>query len=256
MYAAPLPRRLSTIVGLAFAALSMPIGAQPAFDVVGVRPGMTEAAALAALTAHRSGMRVNKRTMSYNYSDGARQHTTPAFLYELFIVYDDATGAREDFRLYFSPPPGESRLVGVTRQVKLPAPPTQAQLAAQLSQKYGPPVVTGKNYADANLAWGEPGKPMCWRSSPKATAIGAGDGAEIVPHLLNGQAKGWAPKDLSQCGVAAAATLAGDPVHGLVVRVTDYGAWATSQMQAKQWVEGLRREAVKARLASGSGPKL
>lgn len=248
-------RLLAKLVLIAAGSLSVPAVAQSSYDVVGVRPGMTEAEAMAVLESHRSGMMVNKRNMSYTYRDGVQQHNTPEFLYEIHAVSNDIKEP-EDFRLYFAPLPSESRLVGVVRQVKLPAPPTQAQLIEQLSQKYGEPVVSSKSYSSLTLAWGEPDKPMCWRSNPKATAIGTGDGSGIVGNLTHGQTKGWAPKDLSQCGVAVSATLSGEPVNNLRVVVTDYGAWASTQIKANEWVEGLEKEAVNARLSKGAAPKL
>lgn len=249
--------RLSTLRFIAFAVIGasiLPATAQSTFDVVGVRPGMTEAEAMSALTAHRAGMRIQKRNMSYNFRDGVQQINTEAFLHEVWVTYDDAQG-REDFRLYFSPLPSASRVVSVSRNVSLNAPPTQAQLSSQLTQKYGTPTVTGKNYADLNLTWGESGKPMCWRSNPKATVIGDGQG-DITDYLRKEQAKGRVPADFSQCGVAVAANLVGEPVRQLIVRITDYGLWATTQQKAKDWVEQQRQDAVKARLSKGAGPKL
>ncbi len=249
--------RLRILCVIAFAwvgASILPAAAQSTFDVVGVRPGMTEAEAMSALTAHRPGMRIQKRNMNYNFRDGVQQINTESFLHEVWVTYDDAQG-REDFRLYFSPPPSASRVVSVSRSVSLKAPPTQAQLSSQLTQKYGAPTVTGKNYADLNLTWGESGKPMCWRSNPKATVIGDGQG-DVTDYLRKEQAKGRVPNDYSQCGVAVAANLVGEPVRQLVVRITDYGAWATTQQKAKDWVEQQRQDAVKARLSKGDGPKL
>ncbi|MEF7613839.1 hypothetical protein V4F39_07945 [Aquincola sp. MAHUQ-54] len=242
------------LTAIAVAGASIFPATAQAFDVVGVRPGMTEAEAMSALTAHRLGMRVQKRSMNYNFRDGVQQLNTESFLHEVLVTYDDAQG-REDFRLYFSPLPSASRIVSVSRNVSLKAPPTQAQLGAQLIQKYGAPTVTGKSYADLNLTWGESGKPMCWRSNPKATVIGDGQG-DITDYLRKEQAKGKVPNDFSQCGLAVAANLVGEPVRQLVVRITDYGAWATSQQKAKEWVEQQRQEAVKARLSKGDGPKL
>lgn len=229
--------------------------AGPAWDVVGLRTGMSEAEAMAALSAHRQGAQVYKRTMSHTFNDGVQQRNTPSFLHELRVVFDDAQG-REEFLIYFAPLPGDSRVVGIVRQMSLKSPPTQAQLAAQFSAKYGQPTHSGKNYNTLNTVWGEPGKPMCWRSTPKATAIGSGDGQGIVGQLQHGQKKGWAPRDLSQCGLAVAASMAGEPVHNLTVRLTDYAAWVTTQQQAMAWVEQQKQEAIKARLAKGAGPKL
>jgi len=232
----------------------LPAAAQSKFDVVGVHPGMTEAEVMSVLTAHRPGMRVQKRSMNYSFKDGVQQLNTESFLHEIWVTYDDAQG-REDFRLYFSPLPSASRVVSVSRTVALKAPPTQAQLISQLTQKYGAPTVSGKNYADLNLTWGESGKPMCWRSNPKATVIGDGQG-DITDYLRKQQAKGSVPSDFSQCGVAVAANLVGEPVRQLVVRITDYGTWATTQQKAKDWVEQQRQDAVNARLSKGAGPKL
>jgi len=71
--------RLSTLRFIAFAVVGasiLPATAQSTFDVVGVRPGMTEAEAMSALTAHRPGMRIQKRNMSYNFRDGVQQINT------------------------------------------------------------------------------------------------------------------------------------------------------------------------------------
>ncbi len=247
--------RTSCFISLVMISASiLPAAAQSKFDVVGVHPGMTEAEVMSVLTAHRPGMRVQKRSMNYSFRDGVQQLNTESFLHEVWVTYDDAQG-REDFRLYFSPLPSASRVVSVSSTVALKAPPTQAQLISQLTQKYGAPTVSGKNYADLNLTWGESGKPMCWRSNPKATVIGDGQG-DITDYLRKQQAKGSVPSDFSQCGVAVAANLVGEPVRQLVVRITDYGTWATTQQKAKDWVEQQRQDAVNARLSKGAGPKL
>jgi hypothetical protein len=247
-------RMCGLMAALVVCAAMSTVHAQPVFDAAGVKPGMTEVEAIAAIQAHRSGGRVQKRTMTYSYSDGVQQLNTPAFLYEIVVMYDGKEA--ENFRLYFAPAPSESRVVGFTRSVVVASPPTQAQLSSQLGQKYGTPVATGKNYADLNMVWGEPGKPMCWRTTPKTTSIGQGEASDIVGLLKRQQAKGNAPADLSQCGVAASATLVGEPVRSLTVRITDYGAWASTQAKAQQWVEGMREAAVKSRLGKGAGPKL
>lgn len=234
---------------------AQPATANPAWDVVGIRPGMSETQVMAALSAHRAGAQVHKRTMSFTFSDGVQQINTASFLHEVRVTFDDAQG-REDFQIYFAPLPGASRVVGVVRQMQLKSPPTQAQLTSQLGSKYGAPTHSGKSHSTLNHVWGEPGKPMCWRSTPNVTSIGNGDGAGIVGHLQNGQRKGWAPRDLSQCGFAVAASLVNEPVHNLTVRLTDHGAWATTQQQAMAWVEQQRHEAVKARLAKGAAPRL
>ncbi|MBN9373400.1 hypothetical protein JNX00_05550 [Hydrogenophaga sp. YM1] len=248
-------RRASAGLLAMAAALCQPAAAQPSFDIVGLRPGMSEAEAMAALTAHRPGMRVQKRNMTYNYSDGVQQLNTPPFLYELWVTFDDAQG-REDFRLYFAPPPSASRVLGMTRQVSLKSPPTQAQLGAQLAQRYGSPTTSGKSNTTTNFVWGEPGKPMCWRSTPNTTVIGVGEASDILSGLKRGQDKGYVPRDPSTCGLAAAASMAGEPVHNLTVRLVDYGAWAGTHQKARDWVEQQRQEAVKARLSRGAAPKL
>ncbi|MDR2195897.1 MAG: hypothetical protein LBE50_04760 [Gallionellaceae bacterium] len=237
----------------ALAMASVPAAAQSAFDVVGIRPGMTEAEAMAALKAHRPGMQVQKRNMRYDFRDGVQTHYTAEFLHEVWVRYDDAQG-REDFRLYFSPLPSASRVVGLMRTVALKAPPTREQLIAQLNQKYGAPTVTSKD----NMAWGEAGKPMCWRTNPKATSIGDGSG-DILSSLLdrNGKPRGaWVPKDLSQCGVAVYAQMSGEPVFSLMMKMADYGLWATTQEKANAWVQQQQENAVKERLSKGAAPKL
>lgn len=237
------------------AALCLPAVAQASFDFVGLRPGMSEAEAMAALNAHRPGMRVQKRNMTYSHGDGVQQLNTPPFVYALWVSFDDPQD-REDFRLYFAPPPSASRVLGVTRQLSLKSPPTQAQLGAQLAQRYGAPTTSGKRNATTHLVGGEPGKPMGWRSTPNTTVIGVGEASDILSSINRGQDKGHVPRDPSTCGLAAAASMAGEPVRNLMVRLVDYGAWASTHQKAKDWVEQQRQEAVKARLSRGAAPKL
>lgn len=247
---------------LASAALSNGAAhAQTGPDIVGLRFGMDEAQATAALKAHLPAATLIKTNGIYRYRDGVNQHETPPYPKAITARGQDPA---EDIVVLFSSAPGPQRLISVMRTISLKNPPTHAQLLQQLTQKYGTPTVQNRGPGSGaalqtRLAWGEPAKPTCWRTLPNATAFPAASanaGNELVGSLRAAQKKGVAPADITQCGYVVGATVMGDPVHRLQIEMSDLGAWAASDLQAQQWVAELQKKAEQSRLAKGSGPKL
>lgn len=221
-------------------------------DIVGLRTGMSEQQALAALQAHDAGFQIRRNLRTFGYRDGVQQLQTPAHLHVI-----TATNPGETIRIAFSVGPDDVRVTSVSREVRLKAPPMVDQLTEQVVGKYGAPTVTsdGKTPPRRTLAWAEPGKAACWRTNPKSTAIAFGDG-NVVSFMANAQRRGVAPADPAQCGYAIVALLDGSPVRTLRVTITDFGAWYASDVKAAAWVTALENEAVAARKAKGGGPKL
>lgn len=235
--------------------------AQTSPDIVGLRFGMDDAQATAALKAHVPTATLTRTSGIYRYRDGVNQHETPPYPKAISARVQDPS---EDIVVLFSSAPGPQRVIGVMRTVSLKNPPTHAQLLQQLTQKYGTPTVQNRGPGagaalQTRLAWGEPGKPTCWRTLPNATAFptaSANAGNELVGALRHAQKKGVAPADITQCGYVVGATVIGDPAHRLQIEMSDLGAWAASDLQAQQWVGDLQKKAEQARLAKGSGPRL
>lgn len=229
--------------------------AQPGPDIVGLRLGMTEQEAVAALQAHAPSARISKTMRRYSYRDGVRQLSSPEHLHVLKAA--SSSGAQDIVTVVFSSGPAEQRVIGIDRLVELPAPPLVEQLLQQLTAKYGDPLFRSAHNAPptTSVMWAEPGKPTCWRLTPATVVIGFGE-TSVLQQMGTAQKRGIAPRDLSQCGYAVSAQLHGSPVRNLRVRMADFGAWSVSDIQAAEWVGRLESEAVKARTAGGSGPKL
>jgi len=86
--------------------------APPDWDIVGLRLGMTEDQALAALNAYAPDMANQTTGMSFSYSDGLRNHQTAEFLSMIKATKQRAKGD-ELIELYFSSPPQEQRVLTV-----------------------------------------------------------------------------------------------------------------------------------------------
>lgn len=234
------------------------------FEIAGLRTGMTEAQVVAALKAHNPALQLQRTMGFYNYRDGVNSHRSPEYLSILIAVSQGSQGAQERIWVMFSSLPGEQRVISVSRALDLQQPPTAAQLEAQVLQKYGPPLFRSARGSgvtlDMDVVWEEAGKPNCWRTTPQDLNVPAAMGSSqgpIADYILNGQKIGRLPRiDPANCGKGLAAKITGDPARRLLVKMSDLGAWAASDLAAARWVDGLRKEAENARLASGKAPKL
>lgn len=256
----------SAFIGAALATLT-PAFAQTAstpaakMDIAGVRIGMTEAEARAALTTFDASMRIIRTTSRYNYSAGEGRPenlSTPEFL-DRFEVRT-ANGAIDLFTVYFANPPGEARVIAVERP-NLPHtqnPPTQQQFRASLTAKYGQPSFAG----EGEIVWEEAGKPRCSFSRAQNRPLGGGLTRErLFPALMQAQQSRTSiltlPADIATCGQVLSY------VHGTYGPVTiarasllDIGAIWTAEMRTAAWVNGLKAEAKRKADAQAQAPKL
>lgn len=229
-------------------------------DIAGVRIGMTEAEARAALTAFDPSMRIIRTTTRYNYSagEGRPEQSTPEFFDRLEVR--SANGAIELFKVYFANPPSEARVIAVERP-NLPHtqnPPTQQQFRASLTTKYGQPSFAG----EGEVVWEEAGKPRCSFSRAQNRPLGGGLTRErLFPSLSQAQQSRTSiltlPADIATCGQVLSY------VHGTYGPVTiarasllDIGAIWAAELRTTAWVNGLKAEATRKANAQGQAPKL
>lgn len=246
---------------LVCAALLVPTAAALAapdhFDIVGLKLGMTEQQVREALRAHNPQLQITAKNLSYTYSDGVQQLQTPPALSEL--VASQLHG--EAITLQFSLPPQPARLVGVRRIAPLQNPPTHDQLVKSVLQKYGAPAThipfKGGN-SFTRMVWAEPGRPQCWRTSPQQAAgfVAASPVLDVLKQFADRQKRGLAPTDLSQCGASAQFAAQSDPVRTLSMEMTDTGPWVSSLQATQRWLAQLEADARKARVGTGTTPRL
>lgn len=257
------------VAALALLAHAAPGYAAPGWDIVGIRLGMTEQEARAAIGAHSAQARITDRTLKFTYSDGAKQHETPAFLatIEAAARTPGTTLDGERVKLEFSPPPLEQRVIGVRREVTTyHDPPARERMLASLSQKYGKPL----NYATYNIGgtegvadWAETGKPVCGQRGDYSKGMflpPASQGPGELKKYYQWQQQKLAPADLSTCSARLRANLTvqagGSSVVSMVFEMTDPGYMLPALEATSKWVSGMEETAKKARLNSGAVPRL
>jgi hypothetical protein len=251
-------------LGAMLAATSFAARAQDkaaAFDIVGLRLGMTVDEAKAALLAHAADMNITEQRQRYAYSDGVNHGLrTEDFIYYLSggrKLVDGNQWGDEGFTLYFSPPPGVARVVAMTRNLhNVPNPVTGEQYRDALSKKYGAPTQA----ASHALRWNFPaGRVGCIAGSgtyPLTAQKGilryVFEGG-VPSRFVVGQAK-----DLSDCAsyLEYAVSLGASPAKFVTATMVDVEATARAELAANAWVAGLKAAAVKARESKGQGPKL
>lgn len=256
----------SCLLGAALACLT-PARAQaqstPAagFEMAGIRLGMTEAEARAALRAFDPALRITAVMGAFNYRDGARMLTTPEYLDRLEAM----KGNSEGVKVYFSGPDGEVRVIGVYRNALVTAnPPSAAQFAQSLIGKYGRPSgVNGTNMS--HIVWEEAGKPSCVK-----VRNGNKTGVSVAPIALMKSVeefyekrknqplwRGMLPADLAQCAAVIDYNFHGsDPVRTFEAEMKDLGAFVATERSRQAWVSRLQAEAVRRRQAQGQTPRL
>jgi len=251
--------RAATAGALAFCAL--PALAAPDWDIVGIKLGMTEQEARAAIAAHSAQAQISEETLNFRFSDGARQQETPRFLATIRARVPTAFPDTESISLEFSPPPQEQRVVGVQRALNTPAnPPPLDRLLGSLTQKYGTPLndTTGGSGTIRNLSWAEAGKALC--GGERNFFTGANQMPASLQRFRQWQQQQLAPADLSQCGAQMRATMnyrdGGAAVTTLAIEMKDYGYLLSALESSTEWLAGLEAEAKQARLDAADIPLL
>lgn len=251
---------------------------QGAFDIVGLRLGMTPEEAFSTLEAHGIAREAIQETrMSYSYSDGLRNdYRTDDFLAHVTAGKFRVEGSRrhnDSFVLYFSPPPHGGRLVAVDRMINNQLDPvTRGELREALVAKYGVPTV--EELGILNWQFGE-GSKNCVSSRPNGTGVGLPDtssrnrksildfvfakrGTQV--HLDQFRTP-WV-KALEDCSNvleykgANTDYTAGNPATRVNASMVDVQAWVRAELAASEYVEGLRQEAIKKREGQGRKPAL
>jgi hypothetical protein len=255
-------RHLARAVGvLGLSCYALPGFAAPDWDIVGIRLGMTEQEARAAIVAHSAQAQISEETLNFRFTDGARHQETPRFLATIRARVPTPSPNTEEISLEFSPPPQEQRVVGVRRGLNTYTnPPPLDRLLGSLTQKYGTPLndTTGGSGTIRNLSWAEADKALC--GGERNFFTGANQMPASLQRFHQWQQQQLAPADLSQCGAQMRATMnyrdGGASVTTLAIEMKDYGYLLSALVSATQWLADLEAEAKKARLDSTDIPLL
>ncbi|MDO9600239.1 MAG: hypothetical protein Q7J47_21170 [Azoarcus sp.] len=241
--------------------------AAPDWDIVGIRLGMTEQEARAALAAHSAQAQISGRTLKFMFNDGAKQQETPDFLatIQAQIPGPPNTSDTESIKLELSAPPLEQRVIGVRRVVtSYQNPPPLERVVEALTQKYGKPVdyrTLGMGVKSTFAGWTEAGKTACGLQPGKGISLpGASQSPNDLKKFYQWQQQKLAPADLSKCSALLLAKMdyreGGSSVNTLVVEMNDYGYLLQALEATAKWLSETEAEARKARLNSGAAPKL
>lgn len=249
--------------GLGLALCAMAATAQAPFDIVGLKLGMTEQEAIAALQAHDSTLNITRVDSYYNYTDGIETFQTDQFLGELQAKRQNSQQVVPEFSLLFSPPPQGGRLWAVTRREKIAAnPPSIVQYVQTLEQKFGKPAaVSPGNYS---LAWDHPAdKPGCLPRDPQRPGFPTyrpkSDGSDLLFHLQAAHQRNPSPPDYKACGshlFYILSTPADDVVGSFEAIMFDVGHYVTASEVADNEVKALEQAAREARAGKGQMPSL
>ncbi len=239
------------------------VAAQTPFDIVGLRLGMTEQEAMAALQAHDPTLNIARVDSYYNYTDGVQTFQTDQFLGELRASRPNSQQAAPAFTLLFSPPPQGGKLWAVSRREKIAQdPPSIAQYSQALEQKYGKPTaVSPGNYS---LSWDFPAdKPRCLARDPQRPGFPTyrpkSDGSDLKIHLMAANQRNPSPPDYKTCGSQLyfiLSTAADDVVGSFEAIMFDIGHYVTASEAADAQVQALEQTAREAREGKGQMPSL
>lgn len=257
-------RHLVRVATLVMSAWALPGFAAPDWDIVGIKLGMTEAEARAALRAFDPDLKITPVMGVFNYSDGVNPILkTPEFLDRLEAAKGNQGAS---VKVYFSGPVGDVRVLGVYRMAMVPNPPTGAQFVQGLVTKYGQPSGTGRGNR-MNLVWEGEGKPSCVRlrdgnrmALEAFNGVGLMDSAAVEQFLAarrgNIMGKGVLPADLTQCGAYLSYQYFGDPVRNFDGQMFDLGSMVATERLRTAWVKQMQTEAIRKREGQGQSPKL
>lgn len=236
--------------------------AQAPFDIVGLKLGMTEQEAMAALQAHDSTLNITRVASFYNYSDGVETFQTDEFLGEIQAKRQQSQQVMPEFSLLFSPPPQGGRLWAVTRREQITAnPPSIAQYAQTLEQKYGKPTAVSPGQYSMN--WIHPADgPACLARDPQRPGFPTfrpGRDGDLLFILRAANQRNASPPDYATCGAHLyyiLSTTTDDVVSSFEAIMFDIGHQVTANAQAEQQVKALEDAARKAREGKGQMPTL
>ena len=252
-----------SIVALALGLYATAAPAQAPFDIVGLRLGMTEQEAMAALQAHDSTLNITRVASYYSYSDGIETFQTEQFLGEIQAKRQNSQQVVPEFSLLFSPPPQGGRLWAVTRREQIAAnPPSIEQYAQTLEQKFGKPAAVSPGLYSMN--WTQPdGKPTCLARDPQRPGFPTwrpkSDSGDLLFTLQAANQRNPNPPDYKTCGshlFYILSTASDNVVSSFEAIMFDIGHQVTASELANQQVQALENQARKAREGKGQVPTL
>lgn len=255
------------VAAAALTLLSMSAIAAPDWDIVGIKLGMTEQQARAAIKAHSAQAQIAEKTLKFTFNDGARQQETSGFLATITAQIPGGAGSSdsESIELELSPPPREQRVIKVRRALSSYGdPPPLQRMQDSLAQKYGRPLDTrtfGIGIKNHFMSWAEPGKTICGQQAGQAIGlIGVAQSPRDLNKFYQYQKQKLAPADLSQCSSVLQVQMdyreGGSSVTVLVAQMVDYGYIVPALEATAKWIADQEAQARKARLGSGATPKL
>lgn len=269
------PRRKSTVeqfVSLmillgALLGATLPMHAQSdaeSMDIVGLKLGMTQSEALAALKAHDAALVFAEEESFFNYTDGVSYFQTEPFLSKIVASDPGSAQAIGSILLYFTPPPNGGKLWAIDRKEEIKdSQPTLEQYTEALVKKYGPPLATSREgYA---LTWDFPkGSTTCLLRPPNDPAFPQfrprnNNSGDLMSALRAGQQGKRVPDDLSVCGSQLyylLGTTNGQVINNFHAILIDVAGYATAEEAAGDHVAKLEESAVQARTGKGQAPKL
>jgi hypothetical protein len=254
-----------------------PARAAPDWDIVGIRLGMSPEQVRAALSEHAPKAEVSESRQQFTFNDGVGQQQLPDFLGSITarlgaatsaLAHPGSSGDAETLEVMFSAPPMQQRVIRVIRTLVLQDnPPPMERALASVTQKYGePPKIREANYGRGLVArWVEPGKTVCGDTAPTSQDAWQAPPVDNAPGGLS-QYDAWhrrklAPADASHCSAALVVNLVtrapGEPlVREMKLVMTDPGYAVPAMRATAQQLAELQAKARKARMDSGTAPKL
>lgn len=232
----------------------------PAFDIAGLRLGMTQDEAIAALEAFEPEMDLTLLEGYFNYTDGVSHFQSDSFPSE---IRGTRPGSRfgNEFILRFTPPPNGGRLWLIDRREEISSNfPSLAQYGVALRQKYGEPAIASNE--GLQFAWNVPaGGPACLRDrlNPVSSYYQPRRHTDLLFRLSYMQQVGQAPADLSTCALQLHYQLGSannQVVQNFNAIMIDVAGFTVANDAANEWVKGLEAEARRKREGEGKAPKL
>lgn len=238
--------------------------AAPDWDVVGLKLGMSEQQAVAAVKAHAPTAKITMNSLKFSYNDGAKRQDTAGFTSGLVARIPLSDQDQETLQLEFSAPPLEQRLISLRRTLTSYAnPPALERMMDTLTQKYGKPATVqtyGIGMISTDLAWAQADRKPCGRVDKGLLLPPVSQTPDALRWYADQQKKRLAPTDPSQCSAVLQAKLktksGGSSVVSMEFLMADPGYGVPAMQATSKWLADQEANARKARLNSGDTPKL
>lgn len=230
-------------------------------DIVGLRLGMTIEEAQEAIRAYNPDLAIQppvEKVFQYRVANETRK--TDPFVSYIFAV--SGKKQKDDIYVYFSFPPGEPRVIAISRMHNNFEPPIpRANYYNALIEKYGEPSATQKDaHGDdsTRIHWYQwhigDGKVQCVPDfsggrdvegqfgSMGATAVERGEALQRITDPSTGAMLNTEANDPSDCSVLLTYELGYDPLFGATGTLIDVAGAAKSEQGLSEWIDELVRQ--------------